>query len=377
MRVFHRYILRNLLIATGFVSVVLSVVIFLTQSLRFLELVINAGASSGTFWILTVLVLPRFFEIIVPLAATVATVFVYNKMNADSEIVVAKSVGFSMTSLARPVVVMALILTVFLWSVSMWLAPVSLSSLQSMREIIKAQVSHYLIHEGVFNRVGDGYTVYVRERSNDGTLQGVMIHDSRETKNEPVTVFAKSGAIVLNDGVSQVVVYDGTRQQYNPDTRSIDRLNFERYTLDLPDNGPVRNRWQEPDERTIFELLTPDMSVARNQEAVRDFRIEIHKRFVGPLLALVFPLLTCAIMIRGGQSRRGQGPRIALAMASVVVIQGGMIAAFNLARHSDAGLALAYALVLIPLIVATAMLKPQGGAIERRSDEAALKGGVS
>ena len=61
MNIFDRYIFKNLLIATVFVAVTLAVVIFLTQSLRFLELVIESGASSSAFWVLTMLALPRFF----------------------------------------------------------------------------------------------------------------------------------------------------------------------------------------------------------------------------------------------------------------------------------------------------------------------------
>ena len=60
------------------------VVILLTQSLRFLELVIESGASSGSFWILTLLALPRFFEIIGPLSLMAATIFVYNRWSYDT-----------------------------------------------------------------------------------------------------------------------------------------------------------------------------------------------------------------------------------------------------------------------------------------------------
>ena len=83
---FDRYLLRHLLLATIFVAVSLAAVIMLTQSLRFLELIINSGASGLSFFTLNFLALPRFFEVILPIALMIATVFTYNRMSADSEL---------------------------------------------------------------------------------------------------------------------------------------------------------------------------------------------------------------------------------------------------------------------------------------------------
>ena len=90
MNIFDRYIFKNLLTATVFVSLVLVVLILLTQSLRFLELVMDSGASALSFWILTLLALPRFFEIILPLSVMAGVLFVYNRMTSDSELVVVR-----------------------------------------------------------------------------------------------------------------------------------------------------------------------------------------------------------------------------------------------------------------------------------------------
>lgn len=61
--IFDRYIFRTLLIATVFIAVALAALILLTQSLRFLELVIHAGASGMAFVTLTLLALPRFLKL--------------------------------------------------------------------------------------------------------------------------------------------------------------------------------------------------------------------------------------------------------------------------------------------------------------------------
>ena len=366
MRVFDFYLLKNLGITALFVSVTLAAIILLTQSLRFLELVINSGASSGVFWVLTMLALPRFLEIILPLSVMAAAFFVYNRMTMDSELVVARAAGSSPLSLGKPALMLAGVMTVFLWFVTLWLAPASLSEMQKMRQIVKAQFSSFIFQEGVFNSAGPGLTVYIRERIGDGEMRGLMIHDSREKNKNPSTTLAKSGVLVLEDGNYQVVVYDGSRQEYDPDTRTMSELNFERYIIDIPDSGPVRQRWQEPDERTIFGLLNPDMSNPRDIENLDEFHLEIHRRVVSPMLTIVFTLIALVALLPGPLSRRGQNWRMAGGIIAVIVIQGLYLGSFSIAKNNLWGLGLMYALVFLPLIACFVTLSEWGDAVRRK-----------
>lgn len=365
MRVFDWYVFRNLFIALIFIALTLSVVIFLTQSLRFLELVIESGASSTSFWVLTFLAIPRFMEIVLPLSMMAATIFIYNRMTIDSEMIVMRAIGFPPSTLARPAIVLALTVTVVLWGITLWAAPKSLATMYEMRQLIKAQFSSLLFREGIFNQIGDGLTVYARERDDEGELHGLMIHDSREKAKNPSTILAKRGVLVSKDDGYQVLVFDGSRQEYDPKSDAMHRLNFERYTIDLPDSGPVRQRWKEPDERTIFELLNPNMNSPRDVENLHNFNIEIHRRLSGPMLVLVFTLIACSTLLVGPVDRRGQGRRITGAILGIVMVQGLFLVSFNLARHSAFGVPFMYFLVFVPMIFSLFFLSGGGDKIRR------------
>lgn len=366
MYVFDRYVLKNLAIATVFIGVTLTCVVFLTQSLRFLELVIDSGASSASFWMLTVLALPRFLEIILPIALLASLIFIYNRMTIDSELVAIKAVGYSPLSLARPALILAGVLTFLLLFITMWVTPTSLSSMQHLRQVIKTQFSALLFREGVFNQVGSGLTVYMRERSKDGELRGLMIHDSRDASVNPSTVLAKRGVILSRPEGEQVLVYEGSRQEYDRDKNVINKLNFDRYTIDLPESDPVRQRWREPEERTIFELLNPDSEVRANEQASYDFVIEIHRRIVAPLIAMAYTLMTCACLLTGPLERRGQGRKIAIAIFSAVTLQALFLVVFNFARENIIGLPLLYLLVFLPSMCALFFLSGYGESARRK-----------
>lgn len=356
--VFDRYLLKNLLLATLFTAISLAAIIMLTQSLRFLELIINSGASSFSFFILTFLALPRFFEIILPIALMIGVVFVYNKMTTDSEIVVMKASGFSPMRLSRPALALASLTMVVVFIITSFLAPLSLSKMQSMRVMIKAQYSTMLLREGIFNQVGKDLTVYIHERSSNGDLQGLLIHDSRSDPLMPVTILAKRGVLVSDDDGQQVVVYEGSRQQLNPETGVLDRLDFERYSLDLPEAGPVRQRWREPDERTLIELFNPDSQSASEDKAMREFFVEIHRRIAGPFLALTYTVMALCCLLLGSTDRRGMGWKIAAASGSIIVLQGLYLVAYNLAKEGNMGLVLMYSFVFTPLVGGLYLLSP-------------------
>lgn len=359
--ILDRYLFKILGIATVFVALTLAAVILLTQSLRFLDLVVNAGASSGAFWGLTLMVLPRFFEIILPLALTAGIIFVYNKMAMDSELTAMKATGISPLMLARPALGLSGIVAVALLVTTMWLAPAALSNMYELRQIIKTQYSALLFREGVFNAVGNGLTVFVRERGKDGDLRGLMIHDSRPENETPVTVLARRGVIQATKQGQQVLVYEGSRQALDSKTGMLNRLDFERYTIDLPDSAAgMAPRWREPEERSFSELINPAGEDVLAPGSRREFTVEAHRRLVAPLLAPAFAAMALACLLLGASDRRGQGLRITLAMALTIGMEGLYLACLNMARQGDFGLGALYLLPLLSMAAGLFLLSPAG-----------------
>jgi lipopolysaccharide export system permease protein len=362
MTVFDRYLFRHISIATVLTAATLTAIIFLAQSLQFLELIMNAGASISTFWLLTFLAIPRFFEVILPVALMAATVFVYNRMTLDSELLVMSALGAAPLRLARAALVMASLVTVMLWITSLWIVPQTETSMDYTRSIIKSHYSTLMFREGIFNPVRPGLTVFIRDRQLDGQLRGIIIHDSRK-KDDPVTVVAKRGEVVATPAGQQVLVFDGMRQDINGANRTLNRLDFKRYTIDLPtETLPVQARWREPSQRSFSELLHPDLSDARDRDVLarRAFLIEANRRLVSPLLAAAYTVLALAFLLLGRFDRRGQNWRVVLSIASVVVIQGFYMAAFNLARKSDMGVVMMYGFVFLPLFGGLLALRHAG-----------------
>ena len=104
---FTRYVFRQLLIGMVLVTVGLTCIIWLSQSLRFVELIVNRGVGPGTFLYLTMLMLPNFLTVVLPIALFSVVVFVYTKMIMDRELVVMRAAGQNQFALAKPALFLA------------------------------------------------------------------------------------------------------------------------------------------------------------------------------------------------------------------------------------------------------------------------------
>lgn len=348
----NRYLIRYLLVATLFVTVVLTAIIWLTQSLRFLELIVNASAPVKAFMTLILLSLPKFIEVILPIALMAAVLFTYNRMIMDNELVVMRASGVSQRRLARPALTLAWIVTLILLAFGTWLSPTAHNKMQVLRKSLKTEYSTLLLREGIFNTVGDDLMVYIRERAPNGELRGIMIHDARDKDEEPSTITAQRGIMVVTEtGDPQVIVYDGVRQQLSPDTGAVSRLNFQQYTIEVQNlKGPVPTRWREPDERNLIELLRPPVT-ERDIRYHGRFVAEAHKRLTAPFLTVAFTLVALISLLMGPFNRHGQSRRILAAIFAVIILEGAVLGLGSLSVQHYIFIPFMYAAVILPIVL--------------------------
>ncbi|MBT6139476.1 MAG: LPS export ABC transporter permease LptF [Rhodospirillaceae bacterium] len=368
-----RYVLGQLATAMIFVVVTLTLVIWLSQSLRFIDLIVNRGLPLATFLYLTVLLMPTWLSIALPIGCFASVLYIYNRMINDREIVVLTAAGISPLGLARPAFYLALGSTVLSYAMTLYLMPVSYRAFKELQFSIRHNYSDLLLREGVFNAIGPGVTVYVRERKQSGELTGIIVHDERDPK-VAVTLMAERGALVMNDRSPRVFMRAGNRQSRNAETGHTDLLYFDRYTIDLGVLGnEARRTFREQNELFVTDLLNPTAKVTDPRNAP-EFVAEGHFRLASPLLSPALTLIVLVVLLRGEFSRRGQGRRVALAILLVAATQSLLLAAKYLGAKQPLLIGSMYIVLVIPMIICTFLLFRQKF---RRQDKAEEKAEIT
>lgn len=342
-----RYILNQLLIVVFFVTLGLTFAVWLAQSLRFLDYIVNRGLPAATFFSFVGLLLPSFLGIVLPIATFCAVLFIYNRLTMDSEMVVLRATGLSHLQLARPAIITALGVTLVVYSITLYLQPLSYRAFKDLQYQIRHDYSAVLLQEGRFNSVASGVTVYVRERNADGELRGILVHDKREP-DRPVTMMAERGALVAAEGGPRVILVSGNRQEFERDSGQLSLLHFDRYTIEITELGDApATRWREPKERYLLELLQPGSN--SQDQLSRDALIaEGHRRLIAPFYTLTFVLIGVAVLLSGQFNRRGQVHRVLFAILCIGLLEGLALILQDLAGRWAGTLPLMYLAALLP-----------------------------
>src|ERR1700682_2069380 len=168
-----RYILRQCFAVMIFVTAALSAAIWLAQSLRLIDLIVNRGLSIDVFLYLAALILPRFLDIVLPIGVFIAVLFTFNRLTAESELVAMRSVGLSHLALARPVLILAGIAFLMLMSLSAYFLPASNRAFKDLQFEIRNRFVSSLLQEGTFTNISDKLTIYVGSRNERGEITGI------------------------------------------------------------------------------------------------------------------------------------------------------------------------------------------------------------
>src|SRR3954447_616036 len=144
------YIFRQVLLALVVATGGLTALIWLTQSLRFIDLVVNRGLSMSVFLRLTSLLIPSFIAVILPITSYVVIQFVYQRMATDRELTVMRAAGLSPWALARPALAVALLATFAGYGLSLWAVPAATSNFRAFQWEIRNKLAAFLLQDGVF-----------------------------------------------------------------------------------------------------------------------------------------------------------------------------------------------------------------------------------
>src|SRR5437588_4682633 len=232
MSVLDRYILRQCLSVMLFVTAVLTVTVWLAQSLRLIDLIVNRGLSAEIFAYLAILILPRFLDIVLPIGAFIAVLFVFNRLTSESELVVMRAAGLGPLALARPVFILAGGGFLILLSMSAYFLPASNREFKELQFEIRNRFVSALLQEGTFTTISDKLTIYIGGRNERGEVIGLLVNDDRD-RDQPVTILAERGAFADSDKASRIIMVNGSRQRFERATGKLSVLTFDRYTLDL------------------------------------------------------------------------------------------------------------------------------------------------
>jgi lipopolysaccharide export system permease protein len=331
------------------VTLGLTALIWLVQSLRFVDLVVNHGLSLLVFLKLTGLLIPSFIAVILPITTFVVVQFVYQRLVTDRELTVMRAMGLSPLALSRPALAVAVVVVGVGYWLNLSVVPASLRSFNEFQWEIRNRLAAFLLQDGVFTSVSDDLTVYVRSRDADGTLHGVLVDDARD-KNAHATILAERGRLIDAPDGLHVLLYDGSRQEIDRQTKRLNILTFHENVVDLTE--PTRNQGDRSlsmSEVSLPSLFHPPATL--NPIDHGRWIAEAHKRLSTPIAGLTYALIALLSVLTGTFRRHGSFVRPLAAVGGVVSLVALNLAFQSIGARENALLVLLWLQTVVPPVV--------------------------
>jgi lipopolysaccharide export system permease protein len=352
---FDRYLLAQLVRTTFAVTVTLVGIVWLFQTIRILELVVSRDGPFLDFIVMSVTVVPLWLTIAFPISAFIAVTWVFQRTIADRELLVMQASGRSTLQLARAPIALAIGVTAVLALNSTVVLPFSFGIYKEMQFKLRNSIPAVLLREGVFIDVVDGMTMLIGEKAEDGMARDIFMHDER-APDKTITITAKYGKFVDQDGVPAVILQDGVRNEVNKNGDASASLLFETHSVMISsDTQPSQARLVfDMNEDSIRNLLNPEKSPEARFFNQR--RAEGHYRIISPLLGFVL-VMTAACSVLCGQIRRDTlFRRTAVNIGAAIIIISMMVSSRSMTTTMLAATPLLYASLLGPALALLALI---------------------
>ena len=301
MLTYKKYILKSILPPLAMLTLVLTSLVWITQTLRLIHL-IDKGIEFKHFLKLTILLIPSLLFMILPIIAVLTVIYVYNRLKDERQLIILRNSGLSNYDLAKPALLIATIITIIAYCISAYLMPLSYNNLkQGLSNFRESYVSN-IIDTRTFNQISKHSNIYVDRKNSDGFLEGIVLFDNKVPEHRTI-LFAKKGRILTSSQyVTEIELIDGLRHSYDK-LGHLTKLYFDHLIVIVNgENSDPNERSRTSIELYIHEMLWPDKTLS--VEKRRRFITDGHLRIVWPLFNFAFVFLALSIFLNQSYNRK-------------------------------------------------------------------------
>ncbi|MEM7775069.1 MAG: LptF/LptG family permease [Pseudomonadota bacterium] len=352
MSIFSRYVFRQTGGALLLILSSLTGIVWIALALRQLKIVTSSGQDAWTLISMTTLALPNLFGFIAPIALLIAVFHILNRLSSDSELIILTASGATVWHVARPLLILAAVVSAGVAFVNFYAMPASLKQVRQMIVEVRSDLISQALQPGRFSSPISGVSIHIRERTLSGSLRGILFHDARNAK-EIISITAQRGELVRDGDETFLEMFDGYIVRQVEPISPATLISFKNYALDL-DNfqkkvGAIS--WK-PRERYLSELMWPDPNDSRYKRDPGQFRAEIHERFSSCLYPFAFILIALAYVGQAQSTRTSRSQALMAGFGMAALLRLGGLALNKLVVVEASAAPLMYLLPLGVIVLA-------------------------
>jgi lipopolysaccharide export system permease protein len=321
MKLFGRYLLRQIIVYLLAMTLVTLLALMLERTLRLLGLLGGSNEIIGYLTPMLLNLIPHYLGIAMPAALLLSVLLTFNRMNRDGELVAMHNAGVGLQHMARPVLGLTIVLLLFVAVVFSYLQPLGRYGYRSVVHAVAHQSLAAAVRDGTFIQA-DGLTFMIEPIDpSSAETAGIFVFEEKNDGSHDVTVANRGTLSRAADGNGTILTLEGgQRVSFPAEDAPASSLAFNtlRWQVGTDIEQRFRDRGEDERELTLTELFAaldlPPAGISPYQVSA-----ELNGRLIRILTILFLPLLAIPLALGGG--RRGQSYGIVVGVAILVLYQ--------------------------------------------------------
>lgn len=367
MSIISRYVFRQAASALLLILASLGGIIWIALALKRLNVVTNQGQDTLLLLKMTTLALPNLLAIIAPVALLIAAMHTLNRLSSDSELIILTASGATSWSVGKPLILLAFLVSLGITFTNHVGMPWSLRELRNIIVQVRTDLLTQVIQPGRFSSPETGLTFHIKDRTVNGELIGLVMHDTRNRK-EPQSYLAERGQIVKQEPSAYLLMTNGHIMRGKPVVGPPEIIEFQKYAVDLDqfDKKTSGQQRYKPRETFTSELWQVDEKTSAKTLVGRigKYRAELHERLSNPFYPFVFVLIALATAGQAKSTRQNRTQFLVIGFVTAVGVRMIGLTFNNLVALNSLYIPALYAVPLIAIVLSLVTI--QLGARPRR-----------
>ncbi len=298
MHKIHLYLAKKIGTYSLIVLFVMTLLLFLSQSIRSLDLITNKGITVSTVMYITYLYFLSVWTQALPFSLLIGLIFTWNNLNNNQELIIIQAVGTSPIKIFGSGIIIGILVTIISFFLSFELVPNSNYEYKQFKENIYQNYNINALESGKFIQISDTTTFYVKNITGN-KLVSILIYSKNYQNNGDIFIYAENGYIDF-DKKKIVFLLNSVNIQEISNKGSITFLQLDKYIFDFSgksSNEIIRN---DPKMYNIRNLLNNNLEIIKASFSTSidnqtKEMAKIQKELIKRLNIILFPLFISII----------------------------------------------------------------------------------
>ena len=326
MRIFTRYILREIIGYALLGGVLFTFILFMRYLLPIMELLVRGAASPTDILRLIGYLLPNFLTLTIPMAVLIGILLGLSRLAADSEVTAMRASGLGVLSFVGIVSIFAGLSWALCLGDTLYVAPRAAAALLHYQEdVTSGGAAAIQVQPRVFYEDFKNYVLYVQDATPGANGASIWRNVFLADLTQPATphIITAQEALALNGGPQtlRLQMFDGTR--HDIDAKNPDQYNIATFTatelpmqVSQPEDSHISRRDTPLEALNIRDLWR----LAHGPGDTQAYRIQLQSRFSWPAACLVLMLVGVPLGLSSKRGGKGTGFVITLCLVFLYYI---------------------------------------------------------